>query len=102
MPKNRPIPTKLHLDKRAAAIADAGAGGDDELLTPNQIADWFGVSLVWLARARDGGYGPPYERIGPHTIRYRRDKVRAWLDERSHRSTREYSRGARKAEASAP
>jgi hypothetical protein len=90
-------PKTFHIDKRAAAIADAGAGDDDELLSPSQVADWFGVSHQWLADRRDAGDGPPFERITPHIIRYRRDKVRAWLDARSYRSTREY----RKAEAGA-
>jgi predicted DNA-binding transcriptional regulator AlpA len=90
-------PKTFHIDKRAAAIADAGAGDDDELLSPIQVADWLGVSHQWLAHRRDAGDGPPFERITPHIIRYRRDKVRAWLDARSYRSTREY----RKAEAGA-
>jgi hypothetical protein len=93
-------PKTFHIDKRAAAIADAGAGDDDELLSPSQVADWFGVSHQWLAHRRDAGDGPPFERITPHIIRYRRDKVRAWLDARSYRSTREY-RGERKRGAAA-
>jgi predicted DNA-binding transcriptional regulator AlpA len=88
----------FHLDKRADLIAAAGVGDDDDLLTTKDMARWLRVSTQWLHRARAAGYGPPYERIGPHCIRYRRSKVRAWLDERSHQSTAEY---ARTAEASA-
>jgi hypothetical protein len=35
---------------------------------------------------------PPFERIGPKTLRYRRDKARKWLDQRSHLRTSEYKR----------
>jgi hypothetical protein len=91
-------PKSFHIDKRAATIAASGDGAADELLTPREVAEWFGVSPAWLALTRDRGDGPPYERITPTIIRYRRDKVLAWLDARSHRSTREY-RGGRKAEA---
>jgi predicted DNA-binding transcriptional regulator AlpA len=84
-------PQKLHLDKRAAAIAaTVDADNADELLTTPATAAWLGVSTAWLENARHRGYGPPYERLGPRTIRYLRSRVRYWLDERSHRSTSEY------------
>jgi hypothetical protein len=82
----------FHLDKRADLIAAAGTGDGDDLLTTKDMARWFRVSTQWLHRAREGGYGPPYERITPHCIRYRRSRVRAWLDERSQRSTAEYAK----------
>ena len=84
-----PVPKSFHLDKRAASIA-AASPDDDDLLSTNETALWLGVSIQWLEIGRNKGYGPPFERLGPKTIRYRRDKVRAWLDERSHRGTAEY------------
>jgi hypothetical protein len=65
----------FHLDKRADLIAGAGSGDGDDLLTTKDMARWLRVSTQWLHRARAAGYGPPYERIGPHCIRYRRSKV---------------------------
>jgi predicted DNA-binding transcriptional regulator AlpA len=88
----------FHLDKRADLIAAAGVGDSDDLLTTKDMARWLRVSTQWLHRARAAGYGPPYERIGPHCIRYRRSKVLSWLDARSRRSTAEYARKAGVAE----
>jgi hypothetical protein len=92
-------PKRHHLDKRAANIATSNDGSADELLTTEQIAEWFGVSIQWLEIGRLRGYGPPYERIAPRVIRYRRGKVRKWLDGRSHSSTAEYRDNPRRVEA---
>jgi hypothetical protein len=85
-----PPPKTFHIDKRAGAIASQVAGDDDDLLTTNETADWLQVSSQWLEIGRTRGYGPPYDRLSAKVIRYRRGKVRAWLDERSHRGTAEY------------
>jgi predicted DNA-binding transcriptional regulator AlpA len=87
-------PRSFHLDKRARSIANAGTGDGDELLTTDQVAEWFGVSCQWFEHRRNAGDGPPYERIARSIIRYRRSKVRAWLDARSHRSISEYRKAA--------
>lgn len=93
---------KLHIDKRAAAIA-ASAPEDDDLLSTPQLAAWLGVSEPWLEIGRHSGWGPPFERLGPRLIRYSRRKVRKWLEQRSHRCTGEYAkkRGRAKARPSA-
>jgi predicted DNA-binding transcriptional regulator AlpA len=83
-------PVRHHLDRRAADIASV-AGDDDELLTTNQMATWLGVSTQWVEIGRHKGYGPPFERLGPKLIRYRRGKTRAWLDARTHSRTAEYA-----------
>jgi predicted DNA-binding transcriptional regulator AlpA len=84
-------PRKFHLDKRAAAVA-AAPGDDDELLTTVQCANWFGVSVQWLDIGRSEGYGPPFQKLGPHMVRYHRGTVREWLLARTHHSTSEYRR----------
>jgi predicted DNA-binding transcriptional regulator AlpA len=84
------VPTKFHIDKRARVILATNVGSDDDLLTTPAMAAWLGVSVQWLEIARHKGYGPPFERLGPRIIRYSRAKGKAWLDERSHRSTAEY------------
>ena len=82
----------LHIDKRADSILATTAGDDDNLLSTPEMAAWLGCSTQWLEIGRNKGYGPPFERLSPRMIRYRRGKVRAWLNERSHRSTSEYAK----------
>jgi hypothetical protein len=87
----RAPPRRFHLDKRAAAIADQ-LGDDDDLLTTAQTAAWLQVSVQWLDIGRHEGYGPPFQKLGPHMVRYHRGRVRKWLLARTHRSTSEYAR----------
>ena len=83
---------KHHLDRRAAEIAEKGRQGDpDDLLTTEETAAWLGVSRQWLEIGRSKGYGPPFARVGPRHIRYRRDRTIQWLEERMHRCTSEYA-----------
>lgn len=72
---------KHHLDKRAAELIAAGAGDPDDLLTTKDVAAWFGVSKQWLEINRSKGDGPPFIKLG-RMVRYRRDAVLQWLDER--------------------
>ena len=82
---------RFHLDKRAALILKATADADaDYLLSPKEAAAELGVSEVWLAKRRLHGDGPPYERLSPHCIKYRRSKNRAWLEQRSFVATNQY------------
>jgi hypothetical protein len=84
-------PRKHHIDKRAATLA-AQPGDDDELMTVVECANWLGVSTEWLNIGRSKGYGPPFVRLSPNMVRYRRAGVRTWLIKRTHRSTAEYAR----------
>lgn len=79
-----------HLDKRAADLAAAGAGDADDLLTTSKTAEWLKVSVQWLEIGRHKGYGPPFKRLSPSQIRYKRADVLGWLEERSFRATSEY------------
>jgi predicted DNA-binding transcriptional regulator AlpA len=87
-----PAPKKFHFDKRADAIATQGKGNDDDLLSTPEVAEWFGVSEPWLENGRAYGYGPPFVRLGPRKIKYRRGNCRDWLLQRLHQSTSEYAR----------
>jgi hypothetical protein len=81
----------FHLDKRAHILAAQGAGeNDDELLDTRQLADELGVSRNWVENRRRSGDGPLFSVISNKRIRYRRDDVRSWLKERSHKRTSEY------------
>jgi hypothetical protein len=90
-----PAPKSHHLDRRAPAIAMAGAGNNDDLLTGQEVADWFGVSVEWLNQGRMKGYGPSYVKISNRLIRYRRGTCREYLQQRSYQSTAEYTEAAR-------
>lgn len=78
--------SKTHLlDRRAQdLIAEGGAGNSDELVTTTELASWLRVSPAWVEIGRGKGYGPPYVRIGPRRIRYRRADVLRWLESRVH------------------
>jgi predicted DNA-binding transcriptional regulator AlpA len=91
-PPQAAIPQKLHIDKRADALLATSSGRDeDDLLSTIEVAAWLGVSTQWLEIARLRGFGPPFTKLGPRTLRYYRKDVLAWLRERAHRSTSEYA-----------
>lgn len=73
---------RLHLDRRVNQILAVNDGHDDDLLTTAELCAWFAVSEQWAEIGRVKGYGPPFERVGPRLIRYRRGKVIKWLDQR--------------------
>jgi predicted DNA-binding transcriptional regulator AlpA len=81
-----------HLDKRADAVAAAGAGAPDDLISTKELATWLGLSEQWVEIGRHRGYGPPFLRLTPRRVRYRRCDVLAWLEQRRHQSTAEYLR----------
>jgi predicted DNA-binding transcriptional regulator AlpA len=83
---------KHHLDRRVGRILADGTGSDDDLLTCAELANWFGVSRVWVDQGRTHKYGPPYIRITPRAIRYRRADVLKWLKARRFSDTSEYVR----------
>lgn len=52
----------------------------DELLKQGHVADMIGgLSSRTLEAWRRRGYGPPFIRVSPRAIRYRRSDVEAWL-----------------------
>jgi hypothetical protein len=67
-------------------------GGDDDLITTLNLANWFCVSPQWVELGRTKNYGPPFIRLGPQVVRYRRGTVKEWLAERQHSCTTEYIR----------
>jgi hypothetical protein len=83
---------KHHIDKRAAAIASSVSDDDDALMSTNELAAWLGVSPQWIEIGRHKGYGPKFEQLAPKIIRYRKSRVKTWLDSRSRACTSEYQR----------
>jgi hypothetical protein len=51
----------------------------DELLTPQQVADYRGTTVAVLAQERHKGAGPRFIRDG-RRIRYRASDIRDYLD----------------------
>jgi predicted DNA-binding transcriptional regulator AlpA len=83
-----------HLDRHAGAIIVEAANGDhDDLLTTPALAALFRVSKQWLEIGRSKGYGPPFIRLAPQVVRYRRGDVQAWLAERQYAHTADYDNG---------
>jgi len=63
-------------------------------LSTRETADWLGNSVQWLEIGRSRGYGPPFVRVSPRVIRYRRGDVIEWLKARTHISTAAYRKTA--------
>jgi hypothetical protein len=55
---------------------------DDQLATPEQVADSLNVKTETLAQQRYRGIGLPYIRVG-RAVRYRWADVQAYLDART-------------------
>lgn len=60
-----------------------------QYLTPQQAADYLGMSKSFLDKARVHGDGPPYFKIG-NRVRYRRDELDAWMEAHRMSNTSEY------------
>jgi predicted DNA-binding transcriptional regulator AlpA len=94
-PSDPPPPIRHHhLDRRAADLAQEGAaaGDENELLTTTEVSEWLQISPQWLEIGRSKSYGPKFVRLSPRRVRYRRADVLAFLIERTHKATAEYSR----------
>jgi excisionase family DNA binding protein len=61
-----------------------------EHMTPEQAAEYLGVSLSWLAGSRVRGDGPPFYKLG-RIVRYQRSVLDEWTRTRQVRSTSEAS-----------
>lgn len=61
---------------------------DSEYLTTEQFARLVGLSRSTLAKARMGGDGPPFCKVG-RSVRYERAAGLAWMAKHTRRSTSE-------------
>src|SRR5712691_6078823 len=94
MPEIASTSIRHHLDRRAGAIAEAGAGNPDDLLSTEAVADWLGCSTQFLEVGRSKGFGPPYVKLSTRRVRYLRSTVLTWLASREHAAGSEYGAGA--------
>lgn len=53
--------------------------GDDELLTPDETAEWLKVPVRTLSQWRYQREGPAWFKVGRH-VRYQRSDVARWLE----------------------
>ena len=61
-----------------------------ELLTPEQVAKWTGLTRGTLANLRVRGSGPAYFKVA-RFVRYDSNDVDAWLRSRRYTSTSQES-----------
>jgi predicted DNA-binding transcriptional regulator AlpA len=59
----------------------------EALMTPQQVADYLGMSVPQLAQLRYTGKGPTYLALSPRKIRYMESALREWLASRAQRGT---------------
>lgn len=83
--------------KPAAAPAEVPAPSapvksDDDLLDTVEMAADLHCSKSYLDKLRCYGGGPPYIRLGPRKILYRRGDGRSWAAARRFDSTSQYSK----------
>jgi predicted DNA-binding transcriptional regulator AlpA len=76
-----------HLDRRAGELIAAGAGDSDDMLDTKRVAAWLGMSVITLEIWRSKGKGPPFIKLTPRMVRYRRKDVLYWLAKRTCVST---------------
>jgi len=68
----------------------------DEFLTDPQLCELLHVNDRTLLRWRNAGGGPPFVRVGPRRLLYRRRDVEAWLAARTfaHRAAEAVAKAA--------
>ena len=59
----------------------------DSLLTPQQAADFLGLSTRFLEMRRYRGGGPEFIRVSGRCVRYLRSDLISWIDARRRTST---------------
>ena len=65
----------------------------ESLMTSPEVDEYVKGGRGWANKRRHAGDGPPYIRISRFGIRYRREDVDRWLDERRNAIAGEHRRG---------
>ncbi len=68
-----------------ATWANLGRLSPTQLLTRDEVANYFGLSRRWLEIAATRGRGPPIVRISPRMVRYRIADILDWIESRVDR-----------------
>lgn len=83
-----------NIEGATAGVIDTSAQNTSGyLLSRDQIEHEYGITRRWLELAAIRGGGPTYIKVGPRTVRYRREELERWLAKREVRSTSEYHVG---------
>ena len=82
----------LPSDEEVSGNVPGPVKSDDDLMDPAETADDLNCSKSYLDKLRVYGGGPPFIRLGPRMIRYRRGDARAWARARRFNSTSEYQK----------
>ena len=63
------------------------ASGHRRLLSRIEIEAEYGISRRWLELAAISGEGPPFIKVSPRMVRYRRNQLEKWLNDREFDNT---------------
>ncbi len=78
-----------HYDLLAELRAAIEAQQYPQIMTPQQAAEFLGVSDYYLLELRKKKSGPRYSQPGLKVVRYQRDDLVAWLNAHSHANSGE-------------
>lgn len=73
--------------ERLAEIFQASKAGVPVLLEVGEVAAITGLSIPKLNQHRASGQGPEFIKLGSKLVKYRLDRVIAWLDSAPTRSS---------------
>jgi len=93
MPTSSPFnnrPAKSTAPPAEVPSPTASVKSDDDLLDPREMAAELHCSKSYLDKLRCYGGGPPFMRLGPRKILYRRGDGRDWAAARRFDSTSQY------------
>lgn len=83
---------QLGSDEEVSGNVAGPVKSDDDLMDPAETAVDLNCSKSYLDKLRVYGGGPPFIRLGPRMIRYRRGDARDWARARRFNSTSEYQK----------
>jgi predicted DNA-binding transcriptional regulator AlpA len=61
-------------------VPDVQTASASDVLTAKETSQEYGIPEPTLTDWRYKSLGPPYVRLGPKSIRYRRRDIEAWLE----------------------
>jgi predicted DNA-binding transcriptional regulator AlpA len=61
--------------------------GQRRLLSRDEIQAEYGISRRWLELAAISGEGPPFIKVSSRMVRYRRNQLEKWLNDREFDNT---------------
>ena len=67
------------------------ASGHRRLLSRDEIEAEYGISRRWLELAAISGEGPPFIKVSPRMVRYRRNQLEKWLNDKAFDNTAQLS-----------